>query len=414
MTRLFISLYLFIAISLVALTAGLEQIFFADAPTLSDAQKAWMTLFSRSHPSQLTTILDEANITYSVIQTSAMAASQSLSEPLASGELVQGMYSGQWQGFIPVNDSQILIASFNQQGTPASPFWLYSSVFFILLGIAIALWIYPLWRDLSKLISATRNLAPDGSIPAPDISDRSPLKGIVVALNTLSNNVISLLKQQRELAGAVTHEFKTPLARLKFALAASTVLTPRQLDAARNDVDELDNLVQEMLDFTRYHTTKPDLHMEDIPLYALCEQRVQMLQTLTRHSVRVQGDTPHLVADGHLLSRALDNVLNNAARHAHSSILVTIEESTDTVVVHVDDDGPGIADSVKETVFDAFFRPDADRARQTGGAGLGLATVKRIMQWHGATCIAADAPLGGARITLSLPSGGFSASSPCE
>lgn len=405
MTRLFFSLYLFIALSLVTLTVGLEQFFPVNSPTLSESQQAWLELLQRQQgdSTNLKRILTDANLDFELVDSNAVALSQSVASQLAQQQLVHGFYEDYWQVYVPTSDGNVGIVRFSELSSRPGNWWLYSSIFFILLGVAIAIWIYPLWRDLSRLVSATQNLGPDGGMTVPELSPNSPLSNIATALNDLSRNVKLLLNNQRELAGAVTHEFKTPLARLKFALAGDNGMTKAEVVDARKDIDELDELVQEMLDFTRLNAHQPELLMESIPLIPFCEQRISLLQPTSDKVLSVSGSECELIGDSHLLARATDNLLANAIRHANRQVEVIIEATPTGICLHVDDDGSGIDDAYKETVFDAFFRPDSARSRHHGGAGLGLAIVKRIMHWHGGTCVAADSKLGGARISLQFP-----------
>lgn len=405
MTRLFLSLYLFIAISLVVLSAGLERVFFNQHAKLSHSQQAWLEIFEtkRSAPDDLISLL--AQTQFEVIKTNLndIAVAESINQQLTRYEIVHGFSRNIWQIYIPIDDNVLLDVRLQQSGDTANTWWLYSGVFFILLGGVIAIWMYPLWRDLRKLIKTTGDLHADGSLQIPRLSQRSPLFGIASALESLSLNVKSLLQNQREFSGAITHEFRTPLARLKFALADDLGLSPKQMQEVRQDIDELDQLIQEMLDFTKLDVHQPDLHIEDIPLIDLCEQRADKFRNSTTHKITVRGEHVMLTADGHYIARALDNLLSNAIRHARSTVEITLEQTVNTIIVHIDDDGSGIEEQHRASIFSPFYRPDAGRDRQQGGAGLGLAIVKRIQHWHKGGCCADDSPLGGARFTLSFP-----------
>jgi signal transduction histidine kinase len=92
----------------------------------------------------------------------------------------------------------------------------------------------------------------------------------------------------------------------------------------------------------------------------------------------------------------------NARRHA-SSVTVTVEHHADRAWVHVDDDGPGIPVAMRDAVFQRFARLDEGRSADRGGAGLGLAIVAGVAEAHGGGAVAADAPTGGARVSLWLP-----------
>jgi signal transduction histidine kinase len=105
------------------------------------------------------------------------------------------------------------------------------------------------------------------------------------------------------------------------------------------------------------------------------------------------------------LSRLVGHLLDNAARHARSSIEVSMDAGTNGHVhVYVDDDGPGVPASQREAVFERFGRLQEGRSRDSGGAGLGLAVVKRIAERHGGRVTITSSPsLGGARFDVALP-----------
>lgn len=405
MTRLFISLYLFIAFSLVGLSAGLDRLFWDRDDALTSEQQAWLRSFEamRQQSDSLHRFLAISKLDYTVDSTNEVALANSIRQQIDQQSIFHGFSDTQWLVYVPLANQQLATIRFPRDDLDIDNWWLYSSAFFLLLGALIAVWLYPLWRDLTRLTSATRELGDDGHLPLPHLSSRSPLRDIYRALSELSQKVIALLKNQRELTGAVTHEFRTPLARLKFALAEDSPLDSNQLGAIREDINELERLVQEMLDFTRLDIHKPELHIESIPLYELCQQRIELLSTHTQIAISITGDKPVYNADGHLISRALDNVLSNAIRYAKKCIIVRIEEDPNAISIAVDDDGEGIPSKYRDVVFKPFYRPDTARDRSSGGAGLGLAIVQRIQQWHQGDCFVADSPLKGARIVLRYP-----------
>ena len=103
------------------------------------------------------------------------------------------------------------------------------------------------------------------------------------------------------------------------------------------------------------------------------------------------------------LARVVGNLLDNAARFARSSVQLALTTDGHTARLVVDDDGPGIAAHDRERVFERFTRLDQSRARDVGGAGLGLALAKGIIERHGGTIRIDDSPLGGARAVVELP-----------
>ena len=88
-------------------------------------------------------------------------------------------------------------------------------------------------------------------------------------------------------------------------------------------------------------------------------------------------------------------------RHAAARVALSVEREGGRTVVHVDDDGPGVAPEDRERLFEPFTRAGAGRERETGGVGLGLAIVKSVAEWHGGEARISDSPLGGARVSIS-------------
>jgi signal transduction histidine kinase len=115
-------------------------------------------------------------------------------------------------------------------------------------------------------------------------------------------------------------------------------------------------------------------------------------------AARMVGDRPKL-------ERLVRNLTDNAARHAASTIRLAVREDDGRVVLHVDDDGPGVPGPLRSVIFERFARLDESRDREGGGTGLGLAIVEEIAQAHGGTATVSDAPLGGARFEVLMPSG---------
>jgi two-component system sensor kinase ParS len=101
-----------------------------------------------------------------------------------------------------------------------------------------------------------------------------------------------------------------------------------------------------------------------------------------------------------LMARALSNLLQNAARYAQRKVNVIFAVENGYFQLIVDDDGPGIPDAERDSIFDAFKRLDSSRDRGSGGYGLGLSIAYRISEWHGGEICVSDSPLGGARFEI--------------
>ncbi|MEH6709964.1 MAG: ATP-binding protein [Paraglaciecola polaris] len=412
MARLFISLYVFIVLALVGLSAGLERLFSPASQGPAQHVSTIITLFDSAHAAHLDirTLADNTGLPYKVVPLTSIGWSTQSAEQLALGKsvLLYDEHLGE-QLYIPLDKQTILELNISAQKADNQSLLLYSTIFFVLLGALIALWLWPLWRDLNQLKRSVSHVQDDGSIADNHVSNASLIAPIAQALNTMSVKVKSLLQSQRELSGAVAHEFRTPLARLKFALEARPTLDSPQWHAMAMDVEELERLVQEMLDYAGSDVLLPELNLAEIPLKELVEQVVRHLHTphLAKHKVCIVGDNVTLLADDHFVQRALENLLINASRYAQYQIRLNISQNANHVLLSVEDDGPGIPHAVQEKIFDAFYRPDEGRTRASGGAGLGLAIVRRIQQWHEGDCWAQDSELGGVKFILRYPRHGL-------
>ncbi|MBU0562169.1 MAG: HAMP domain-containing protein [Gammaproteobacteria bacterium] len=289
-----------------------------------------------------------------------------------------------------------------------------------LLGLSlIGLTVYLLVRQLEQRLSvlegaATRIAAGNLETRVPDVGTDS-VGRLAAAFNGMARHLQRLLAVQREMVSAVAHELRTPVARLRFGLEMSA---EAQTDEARRkylegmdgDIDDLDALVDEMLVYSRLERGSPTLHFQQVDLGALVDQVIGELAPL-RPDVSVSRGECTTAADGscwaeaepQYLRRALSNLINNAMRHANSRVQVSFAIDGQTVRLEVDDDGPGVPEADWEKVFTPFLRLDDSRTRASGGHGLGLSIVRRIIYWHGGRSQLGHSDLGGARFSLVWP-----------
>ncbi|MBX7271475.1 ATP-binding protein [Stutzerimonas chloritidismutans] len=289
-----------------------------------------------------------------------------------------------------------------------------------LLGLSlIGLTVYLLVRQLEQRLSvlegaATRIAAGNLETRVPDVGTDS-VGRLAAAFNGMARHLQRLLAVQREMVSAVAHELRTPVARLRFGLEMSA---EAQTDEARRkylegmdgDIDDLDALVDEMLVYSRLERGSPTLHFQQVDLGALVDQVIGELAPL-RADVGVRRGECATAADGscwaeaepQYLRRALSNLITNAMRHAESRVQVSFTIDGQTVRLEVDDDGPGVPEVDWEKVFTPFLRLDDSRTRASGGHGLGLSIVRRIIYWHGGRSQLGHSDLGGARFSLVWP-----------
>lgn len=272
-----------------------------------------------------------------------------------------------------------------------------------------------------------RMLAPVGEIQrrADAITDQHQLKLRIPEpvwrdeLGRLTRTINAMLarleasarKQERFIADAA-HELRSPLAnsrtRLETALSAPGGAVDRDAvirDALADNL-RLSSLADKLLLLAR--TDSGELRIRPVPV-DLDDLVREVVAGFGSTSVRLVAriEAPAQVSgDAALLEHALRNLVENALRHAHTLVEVTLTAAPPNAVLSVDDDGPGIPADARRRVFERFERLDGSRQRDTGGAGLGLSIVWQIVQAHHGTVAADDSPAGGARLRIVLPLSG--------
>ncbi|WP_342247310.1 ATP-binding protein [Pseudomonas sp. OTU5201] len=289
------------------------------------------------------------------------------------------------------------------------------------LGLTlIGLTVYFLVRQLEHRLMGLESAAT--SIAQGKLDARVPAKGadsvgrLAAAFNGMAEQLQRLLMLQRELIRAVSHELRTPVARLRFGLemiadAESESARRKYMDGMDGDIQELDKLVDEMLTYARLEQGAPALHFQRVDLDALFDQVIAELSPL-RATVRIErglclnvgSDGAWVEAEPRYLHRALQNLVSNAMRHAESRVQLNYQIGHKRCRIDVEDDGPGVPESQWEKIFKPFMRLDDSRTRASGGHGLGLSIVRRIIYWHaGRAQIGRSETLGGARFSLVWP-----------
>jgi signal transduction histidine kinase len=210
-------------------------------------------------------------------------------------------------------------------------------------------------------------------------------------------------RQRRFLLSAIAHDLRTPLFTLRGSLEAIElgIGDGDQLRRARDKATLLDRLVGDLFTFSRLEYSGPELAHDALDPVALAHEAADTVDQ--RIAVVAPATTMALEGDHAALLRVLVNLLDNAVRHADAEVELRVGAEGDDVVFEVVDDGPGIAADDLPQLFEPLFRADRTRNSATGGAGLGLAIVRRLTAAHGGSVRADNRPGGGARFVVRLP-----------
>ncbi|MXN73266.1 HAMP domain-containing protein [Burkholderia sp. 4701] len=280
--------------------------------------------------------------------------------------------------------------------------------------VAVVTWVHFHWRDLRKLQAAARAFGAGRLSTRAQLSNKSSVYELSQQFNDMAQRIEASIQQQRDMMHGISHELKTPLARLEFGLALleapdDTDRTRERRDALRSDVRELDELVTELLTIGRLEQGRSELAPMRVTVGELIDSVAGNVTNDVADrglalDVSTRGAPANHVCDPKLVARALLNLIRNGARYAASTVSLAATAGADgTLVLTVDDDGPGIPAADRARVFEPFQRLDSSRDRQTGGFGLGLAIVRRVALVHGGDVRLEDSPLGGARFVMTLP-----------
>lgn len=258
----------------------------------------------------------------------------------------------------------------------------------VVFGLSILLWfpfVRGLTRTIKQLTAATETIANENFDVRVDEHRGDELGRLGKAINHLSGRLGGFVTGQKRFLGDISHELNSPLARMNFALS---ILEERADPAGKKyvaDVQEevqlMTKLVAELLAYARAGLKTSTIRLSTVRLLPLVEQVVA--REASSFNVRIEVDENlEAMVQPELLSRALANVVRNAVRYAAAAGPITIvaTETETQVRLTVADCGSGVAEEELPKLFDPFYRPETDRARETGGAGLGLAIVKTCIE----------------------------------
>jgi signal transduction histidine kinase len=243
-----------------------------------------------------------------------------------------------------------------------------------------------------------------------DVSGRDEVARLAIAFNEMSAELAETDRQRRELVANVSHELRTPLAALQATLDnvvdGVQPADPGTLAAMRRQVHRLGRMVEQLLDLSRMEAESAPLDRSAFPAAKLLE-RVRGEALLQARDVEVETHTTPedltLMADEERIHQVLTNLVENALRFSPKAgtVIVAASRNGKAVRLEVADQGPGIPEEARERVFERFY--SVDESRSGGGAGLGLAIARWIVDLHGGTIRVDEAPSKGCRMLVELP-----------
>ena len=412
MIKLFISLYLAVVISLLTINWGAELLWLSLSTKDNHAELQHVVKLAKiipsliqNNPENITRFTEETGLALSILQIEDIAWLAVQKEQLLKGDVIINYnYDDQPILYIKKSESNTVYQldlikkeSTNNNGLK----YFILTISYLLLAAFIALWTRPVWQDLLKLKQMANGIAIGNLEMSYAINQRSPTAIVVQTFQNMANRITRLLSEQTQLVNAVSHELRTPLARLRFSLALISKENSIQVNDITQDVQEMESLIEEMLNYSRIETLEQNKSKTEVNISELLTNQLEKLQRGTNKRLRLESTKQiTCICNGHLIERALQNLITNAIRYSNQLVVVKSSILGDKVVISVSDDGYGIHQQDIEKIFKAFTRLDKSRNKHKGGFGLGLAIVKRIMDWHNGTCSIEKSSMGGAKFSL--------------
>jgi len=254
-------------------------------------------------------------------------------------------------------------------------------------------------RSLRRLATAAENFGKGMAVPNFRLEGATEIRKAGAAFLVMHDRIRRQIGQRTEMLAGVSHDLRTPLTRMKLALAM--LGDGPAVDELQSDVTEMQRMIEGYLDFVRGEGGEATAAAD---LAALLDQ---IGAEFRRHELGIRLT---LVLPARLMAlirpnaikRCVTNLVANACRYG-KTVRLTLLENEAGIDILVDDDGPGIPLESRDTVFRPFFRLDPSRNAETGGVGLGLAIARDVAHAHGGHLTLEDSPLGGLRARLHLP-----------
>ena len=286
---------------------------------------------------------------------------------------------------------------------------LLTSLFYLAVLLLMLLWLYPLLRRLMTLRQTAKSFGEGNLNQRIDVGSISYIRDLELEFNRMAQRIDDLVTDIKLLSSAVSHDLRTPLARIRFGIDTiqeedDPIMRKRFEQRISDNVDEMVDLVESLLSYARLDQTLITINKAPVDFTALTatciknksQDDVQLTFDAPKQAVFVDGDLSYLMI-------LMSNLLQNAHQYCKDKIAVEVITKGNNIVVIVADNGPGIPEEQRETMLKPFIRGKITE-NKVKGYGMGLAIVKRIVEWHHGEITIKNSPeLHGAQFSVTLP-----------
>lgn len=251
-------------------------------------------------------------------------------------------------------------------------------------------------RSIRRIAHAANRFGRGLDAPGFQPTGSREIREAASAMITMKQRLDRYNRTRTDMLNAVSHDLKSPLARMRLAIETDTA----DKNAILTDIDRMTTMINGYLAFARGELPEIEQSTEIPPILL----RIARDAAPDKKIVTDFPDVPvQFYARPMALARAFSNIIENAARYAKSTIKMTEVDTPSETTITIEDDGPGIPDNKKSDALRPFVRLDESRGTNTGGTGLGLSIAKTAIENHGGQIFLEDSKLGGLRVRVVLP-----------
>ncbi len=333
-------------------------------------------------------------------------------KPAPSGRGIEGYLAA---AIARLPDGRVLVLTTNASGDEERPrlFGMPASLWMGFLAIVVVL--LALWltaretRPLRDLVRATRRFDGSAVTTTGTLIGATDIRRTAEAVADMQRRVVDLLGERSLMIGAISHDLRTLLTRMRLRVAILDDMPRSRLEA---DLDDMNAMLADALAFARGTTgsVREQTDLADLAASEVAERQVR------DEGVKIATqlhDAPCL-GDAHALRRVIANLIDNALKYGNGQVSLSVWQEKQAVILAMEDDGLGIHPDQRAAVLAPYHRGNDPQRRRLAGSGLGLAIVQQIVRAHGGSVLITDSRLGGAKVVVSLPNDGCPQSSKTE
>jgi len=286
--------------------------------------------------------------------------------------------------------------------------------FLVLIFLAILLIPYSqyVFTPIKELIKSINRISEGDFTEKIDVSKYEDFKEIINAFNNMVSKIEDMINQKQRLIADVSHELRSPLTRIRLSLEIlekDPLGRKHYINKIVSEIEQLDILIKNLLDVSKIELGSVKPEIKEIDFITLIFENIEKNEILLdSKNISLQPEFPNksvkILADKNLVDIALNNIFSNLVKYSAQDSLVDISLKVEEnkAILSIRDRGLGVKEHEYEKIFEPFYRTDLSRSKETGGIGLGLSIVKKVMTLHNGKVWASSPKDGSGGLVINL------------